>query len=62
MEHTPQRFELKQLRPKTNYKNLYLAGQDIIAVGVCSALFSRVAAVMSILNRNLIRRIYKKKY
>ena len=61
LEHTPQRFELKLLRPKTNYKNLYLAGQDIIAVGVCSALFSGVAAAMSILNRNLIWRISKYK-
>lgn len=63
LEHTPQRFELKQLRPKTNYKNLFITGQDIIAVGVCSALFSGVITAISILNRNLIWRItkYKKK-
>ncbi|MES2565617.1 MAG: NAD(P)/FAD-dependent oxidoreductase [Bacteroidota bacterium] len=57
LEHTPQRFELKQLRPKTNYKNLYLTGQDIIAVGVCSAMFSGVVTAINILNRNLLWRI-----
>lgn len=61
LEHTPQRFELKQLRPKTNYKNLFLTGQDIVAVGVCSALFSGVITAISILNRNLIWRISKYK-
>ena len=61
LEHTPQRFELKQLRPKTNYKNLFLTGQDIIVVGVCSALFSGVVTAISILNRNLIWRITKNK-
>ena len=61
LEHTPQRFQLKQLRPKTNYKNLYLTGQDIIAVGVCSALFSGVVTAVSILNRNLLWRIYRQR-
>ena len=61
LEHTPARFELKQLRPKTNYKHLYLTGQDIIAVGVCSALFSGVITSISILNRNLLWRIFRYK-
>ncbi len=63
LEHTPKRFELKQLRPKTNYKNLYLTGQDIIAVGVCSAMVSGIVTAISILNRNLFWRIsrYKNK-
>ncbi len=54
LEHTPERFELKQLRPKTNYKNLYLTGQDIIAVGVCSAMFAGVITSINILNRNIL--------
>jgi all-trans-retinol 13,14-reductase len=61
LEHTPQRFELKQLRPKTNYKNLYLTGQDIIAVGVCSAMFAGVITSISILNRNVLWRIFRYK-
>ena len=61
LEHTPERFELKQLRPKTNYKNLYLTGQDIIAVGVCSAMFAGIITSISILNRNLLWRISRYK-
>lgn len=61
LEHTPERFDLKQLRPKTNYKNLYLTGQDIIAVGVCSAMFSGIVTSISILNRNLLWRISRYK-
>lgn len=54
LEHTPNRFKLKQLRPVTNYKNLYLTGQDIVCVGVGAALFSGVITAVSILNRNLL--------
>ncbi|MBC7695783.1 MAG: NAD(P)/FAD-dependent oxidoreductase [Burkholderiales bacterium] len=61
LEHTPERFELKQLRPKTNYKNLYLTGQDIIAVGVCSAMFSGIVTSINILNRNLLWRVFRYK-
>ena len=61
LEHTPQRFELKQLRPKTNYKNLYLTGQDIIVVGICSAMFSGIITSICILNRNVLWRIFRYK-
>ena len=61
LEHTPERFELKQLRPKTNYKNLYLTGQDIIAVGVCSAMFAGIITSINILNRNVLWRIARYK-
>lgn len=61
LEHTPQRFRLKQLRPKTTYKNLYLTGQDVTTVGVCSALFSGVVTAVSVLNRNLLWRVHKHK-
>jgi all-trans-retinol 13,14-reductase len=61
LEHTPERFELKQLRPKTNYKNLYLTGQDIISVGVSSAMIAGVFTSISILNRNILWRIWRYK-
>jgi all-trans-retinol 13,14-reductase len=61
LEHTPERFELKQLRPKTNYKNLYLTGQDIISVGVSSAMIAGVFTSISILNRNILWRIMRYK-
>ncbi len=61
LAHSPKRFELKQLRPKTNYKNLYLTGQDIISVGVSSAMIAGVFTSISILNRNILWRIMRYK-
>ncbi len=54
LEHTPERFKLKQLRPVTDYKNLYLTGQDIVCVGVGAALFSGLITAVAILNKNLL--------
>lgn len=57
LEHSTARFKLKQLRATTPYKNLYLTGQDIVCVGVGSALFSGIITSVVILNRNLLSRI-----
>jgi all-trans-retinol 13,14-reductase len=54
IEHTPKRFRLRDLRPQTRYKNLYLTGQDIVCVGVGAALFSGIITVVSVLNRNVL--------
>jgi all-trans-retinol 13,14-reductase len=59
LEHSTKRFGLRQLRPTTPYKNLYLTGQDIVCVGVGSALFSGIITSVVILNRNLLPRINK---
>jgi all-trans-retinol 13,14-reductase len=59
LEHSTARFDLKQLRASTPYKNLYLTGQDIVCVGVGSALFSGIITSVVILNRNLLGRINK---
>jgi all-trans-retinol 13,14-reductase len=40
LDHSPARFRMKELRPKTSIKNLYLTGQDIVTVGVGGALMS----------------------
>ncbi|MCW3104177.1 MAG: NAD(P)/FAD-dependent oxidoreductase [Bacteroidetes bacterium] len=61
LEHSPKRFTLKQLRATTPYKNLYLTGQDIVCVGVGSAMFSGIITSVVILNRNLLSRISKYK-
>lgn len=61
LEHSTARFDLKQLRASTPYKNLYLTGQDIVCVGVGSALFSGIITSVVILNRNLLARINKYK-
>lgn len=59
LEHSTKRFNLPQLRASTPYKNLYLTGQDIVCVGVGSALFSGIITSVVILNRNLLYRILK---
>ncbi|MDQ3047804.1 MAG: NAD(P)/FAD-dependent oxidoreductase [Bacteroidota bacterium] len=59
LEHNTKRFNLKQLRATTSYKNLYLTGQDIVCVGVSSAMFSGIITSVVILNRNLLYRIHK---
>jgi all-trans-retinol 13,14-reductase len=53
LEHTPERFNMKWLRPHTPIKNLYLTGQDIVAVGIASALFSGVLTSVAILKKNI---------
>jgi len=54
LEHSPQRFRIKELRARTKFKNLYLTGQDIVCVGVGAALFSGIITAVSVLNKNLL--------
>ena len=42
LDHTPERFRMPELRPKTPIKNYYLTGQDIVTVGIGGALMSGV--------------------
>lgn len=62
LEHTPARFNLMQLRAKTNYKNLFLTGQDIVCVGVGAAMFSGLITSVAILKRNLLWKVIKYKF
>jgi len=59
INHTPQRFHQRWLRPQTDIKNLYLTGQDILTVGVTSALFSGLVTASSILKKNLMSELIK---
>jgi all-trans-retinol 13,14-reductase len=42
-----------ELRPETNIKNLYLAGQDIFTCGFVGGAFGGLICASSILNRNV---------
>lgn len=55
LEHTPQRFNLKSLLPKSSIKGLYLTGQDIVTVGVGGALASGLLCATSILKFGMTR-------
>jgi all-trans-retinol 13,14-reductase len=49
LAHTPDRFKLPFLRPKTKIKGLKLTGQDITLVGVAGAMLSGILCATSIL-------------
>ena len=53
INHDPQRFRQRWLRPKSDVKNLFFTGQDITTVGVTSALFSGLLTASAILKENL---------
>ena len=59
IDHTPDRFHQKWLRANTDIKNLYLTGQDVITVGVTSALFSGLLTASAILKKNLMKKLIK---
>jgi all-trans-retinol 13,14-reductase len=49
LAHSPDRFRLPFLRPKTRIKGLYLTGQDITLVGVAGAMLSGLLCATAIL-------------
>ena len=53
IDHSPERFRQRWLRPQSSIKNLYFVGQDITTVGVSSALFSGLLTASSVLGKNL---------
>ena len=53
IDHSPDRFRQRWLRPQSSTKNLYFVGQDITTVGVSSALFSGLLTASAVLGQNL---------
>jgi all-trans-retinol 13,14-reductase len=49
LEHSPERFKVKSLLPKSSISGLYLVGQDIVTVGVGGALASSLLCATAIL-------------
>ena len=49
LDGTKNRFNYFKIRPKTNIKNLYLTGQDIVMVGFSAAVISAVLTTSEIL-------------
>lgn len=60
LDHSPDRFRQRFLKPRTPIKNLYLTGQDIVTAGVAAALFSGVITASAITGKNIIGKIMKK--
>ena len=57
IEHGPDRFKQKWLKPKTKIKGFYLTGQDILTAGLAGALSSAVLTTSVILKKNLFKQI-----
>jgi all-trans-retinol 13,14-reductase len=55
LEHTPSRYELRSLRPRTEVPNLYLTGQDVWTAGVGGAMLSGLLTASEVLDRNLFK-------
>lgn len=49
LAHGPERFNLKFLRPETKIKGLRLVGQDVLIVGLASAMLSGMLCAITIL-------------
>jgi all-trans-retinol 13,14-reductase len=57
LDHTPERFRQKFLRPRTPIKNFFLTGQDIVTAGVAGALYSGVLTASVITKKNIIKKV-----
>ena len=57
IDHTPERFRQKFLRPRTPIKNFFLTGQDIVTAGVAGALYSGVLTASVITKKNIIKKV-----
>ena len=53
IDHSPQRFRQRWLRPQSDIKNLYFTGQDVTTVGVSSAIFSGLLTASAVLKEDL---------
>ncbi len=51
LDHTPERFRTRALRPRTGLPGLYLTGADVCTAGVAGALFGAVLAASAVLGR-----------
>lgn len=61
LDHTPQRFRMKNLRPQTPIKNLYLTGQDVVSVGIGGALIAGALTAQVVSGKNIMSKIAKRK-
>ena len=57
LDHTPDRFRQKFLKPRTPIKNFYLTGQDIVTAGVGGALFSGVLTASAMTGVNVMKKV-----
>jgi all-trans-retinol 13,14-reductase len=57
VDHSPDRFRQRFLRPRTPIRGLYLTGQDVMTAGIASALASGFLTASVVLGRNLLKAV-----
>ncbi|MEW5850458.1 MAG: NAD(P)/FAD-dependent oxidoreductase [Myxococcota bacterium] len=59
VDHTPQRFRQRFLKPATAVPGLFLTGQDVVTCGVAGALFGGALTASAVLKGNLVATILR---
>jgi len=54
LDHSPERFERRFLKPRTPIKGLYLTGQDVTSAGIVPSLVAGYLAASTIVGKNLL--------
>jgi phytoene dehydrogenase-like protein len=60
IDHTPDRFRLSWLRPRTPIPGLYLTGQDVVTDGVGGAAMAGALAASVVLRRNVVKDVIRR--
>jgi len=55
LEHTPERFQSRLLRPRTPIPGLWLTGQDACTAGIAGALLGATLCASAVTGRNLMK-------
>jgi all-trans-retinol 13,14-reductase len=55
LDHSPQRFRQRWLRPKTTIPGLWLTGQDIVTDGIAGAMMSGILTAAAITGTNILK-------
>ena len=58
--HTPARFRLRSLGPRTPIEHLYLTGADVALCGVMGAMAGAVLCASAVLRRNVFGELTRK--
>jgi all-trans-retinol 13,14-reductase len=58
IDHNPERFSEKWMKPKSPIDNLFITGQDILFAGVASALTSGAMTATEMLGVNIIKSLF----